>query len=76
VIQRRGRVETDYKNRQKVCFSKISQISTQNYGSGHFDPFKIARKIRPIGGRLRNHSDQSEDALRILKLNFCLLDKN
>ena len=37
----------------------ISQISTQNYGSGHSDPFLITRKIRLIGGRLRNHSDQS-----------------
>jgi hypothetical protein len=34
----------------------ISQISTQKYGSGHFDQFKITRKNRPIGGRLRNHS--------------------
>ena len=26
----------------------ISQISTQKYGSGHFDPFQIAGKFRPI----------------------------
>ena len=45
----------------------ISQISTQKYGSGHFDPFLIAGKIRPIGRPLRNHSIQSEDVLRILK---------
>ena len=36
VIQRRGRVVTDYKNWQKVCFvhytMSISQISTQKYG--------------------------------------------
>ena len=48
----------------------IIQISTQKYGSGHFDPFGITRKIRPIGGRLRNHSDQSEHVLRISILNF------
>ena len=34
----------------------ISQTSTQKYGSGHFDPFLITRKICPIGGRLRNQS--------------------
>ena len=34
----------------------ISQTSTQKYGSGHFDPFLITRKICPIGGRLRNES--------------------
>ena len=28
----------------------ICQINTQKYGSGHFDPFLITRKIRPIGG--------------------------
>ena len=38
----------------------ISQTNNHKYGSGHFDPLKITRKIRPIGGRLRNHSDQSE----------------
>ena len=54
----------------------ISQISTQKYGSGHFEPFKIARKFRPIGGRLMNHSDQSEDALRIYKLYFASIQKN
>ena len=26
----------------------VSQSSTQKYGSSHFDPFYIARKIRPI----------------------------
>ena len=54
----------------------ISQISIQKYGSGHFDPFLITRKIRPIGGRLRNHSDQSEHALRIMELYFCLFQRN
>ena len=54
----------------------ISQISTQKYGSGHFDPFWIARKFRPIGERLRNHADKSEHFLRILELYFCLLHKN
>ena len=34
----------------------ISQIRTQKYESGHFDPFLITRKIRTIGGRIRNHS--------------------
>jgi len=53
-----------------------SQISTQKYGSGHFDPFYITRKICPIGGSLRNHSDQSEHVLRILKLYFCLFQNN
>ena len=36
----------------------ISQISTQKYGSGrsgHYYPFQIARKIRPIERRLSNH---------------------
>ena len=47
--------------RSLQLFMSISQISTQKYGSGHFDPVLIARKIRPIGGRLRNHSYQSED---------------
>ena len=66
MIQLRGRrVVTDYKNWQKnlLCalqLMSISKISTQKCGSGHFDPFLITRKIRPIGGRLRNHSDQSE----------------
>ena len=36
----------------------------------------ISRKIRPIGGRIRNHSDQSEHVLRSLKLYFCLFQKN
>ena len=44
VIQRRGRVVTDYKNHPKVFLSalqcmSISQISPLKYGSGHFDPF-------------------------------------
>ena len=42
----------------------FSQMSTQKYGSSHFDPFLITRKIRSIG-RLWNHSGQSEDDLRI-----------
>ena len=54
----------------------ISKISTQRYGSGHFDPFQIARKIRQLGDRLRNQSGQSEDVLRILKLYFCLFQKS
>ena len=36
----------------------ISQISTQKYLSALFDDFKMAKIYRPIGGRLRNHSDQ------------------
>ena len=41
----RGRVVTDYKNRQKgrllsaLQLMSISQISTQKYESGHVDPF-------------------------------------
>ena len=54
----------------------ISQISTQKYESGHCDPILITRKIRPIGGRIRNHSDQSEHVLGILILYFCLFHKN
>ena len=46
-------------------FMSISQISTQKYGSGHFDQFQITKKNRPIGGRLRNYSDKSEHVLRI-----------
>ena len=51
----------------------IGQISTRKYGSGRFESFKISRKFRP-GGRLRHHSDQSEDALKILNY-FCLIKK-
>ena len=81
VIQRWGLVVTEYKKPAKSLLSalkwmSISKISTQKYGSGHFDPFLITRKIRPIGGRIRNHSDQSEHVLRILKLYFCLFQKN
>ena len=54
----------------------ISQISTQKYESGHFDPFLITRKFCLIGGRRRIQSDQSEHVLRILKLYFCLFQKN
>ena len=38
----------------------------------------FSSKFRPIGGRLRNHSDQPEDVLRILKLKlyFCLIQIN
>ena len=53
----------------------ISQISTQKYRSVHFSHFE-SQKIRPMGGRLRKHSDQSEHVLRILKLYFCLFQKN
>ena len=42
-----------------------SQSRTQKYELVHFDPFYIARKICPIGARLRNQSDQSEEVLRI-----------
>ena len=49
----------------------ISQISTQKYWPGHFGPFLKGKKIPPIGGLLRNHSNQSEDVMRILKLYFC-----
>ena len=38
----------------------ISQISTQKLWIRSFRPI---RKIRLIGGRLRNHSDQSEHVL-------------
>ena len=38
--------------------------------------FKSEIKIRPIGERRRNHSDQPEDVLRILKLYFCSFQKN
>ena len=81
VIQRRGRVVTDYKKSAKslpcaLQLISISQIIPQKYGSRHFDLFLITRKNRPIGGRLRNHGDQSEDVLRILKLYFCLFQKN
>ena len=51
----------------------ISQISTKKYG--HCKEIEIARKCRPIGGRLRNHSDQSEHVVRILKLYFCFSSK-
>ena len=54
----------------------IYQISTQKYASGHFDLFLNRKKIRPIGGRLRNHSDLSKNVRRILKLYFCLFQKN
>ena len=40
VIQRRGRVVTDYKTRQKVCLVQlmfIIQISTKKYGPGCFE---------------------------------------
>ena len=54
----------------------MSHIITQKYGLGQFDPFEITSKIRPIGERLRNHSDQSEHILRMLKLYFCFFQKN
>ena len=38
--------------------------------------FKSQEKIRPIGVRLRDHSDQSKDVLRILKLYCCLFQEN
>ena len=47
-----------------------------------FDPTSMGQvistlfKIRPIGGRLGNHSDQSEHVLRIFKLYLCLFQKN
>ena len=53
----------------------LCQINTQKYGSGNFDTFEIAIKIRSIVGPLRNHSDQSEHVPRILKLYFCLFQR-
>ena len=60
---------------QFLQLMSIRQISTQKYGTGNFEPFLIKRKMRPIGGCLRNHSDQSEFVLRILKLYFCLFKR-
>ena len=63
----------------RLCIQEYSLKCTEWYCiffSGHFDPFQIARKIRPIGERLRNHSDQSEDVLRIFNLYICLFQKN
>ena len=54
----------------------ISHISTQKYGSDHSEPIYITIKISPIGGRIRNHSVQSEHVLGILKLYLCLFQKN
>ena len=62
------RVDLDSDRSQKSAKSLLSalqlmsiiHISTQKYGSGHFDQFLITRKIRRIGERLKNHSDQSE----------------
>ena len=51
-----------------LCPMSTSQISTQKYGLGR--PALNHKKNRPIGGRLRNHSHQSEHVLRILKLYF------
>ena len=79
MIQRRGWVVTDYKNRQKFSalqLMSISHISTQKYWSDHSEPIYITIKISPIGGRIRNHSVQSEHVLGILKLYFCLFQKN
>ena len=47
----------------------ISQISTQNSKviGQVFSTLYIARKYRPIGGRLKYHSDQSGALLRIFK---------
>ena len=43
VIQRRGRVVTDYKNHQRLLIAlklmSICQISTHKYETGNFDPF-------------------------------------
>ena len=72
VIQRRkrlGELGTEKKKSAKsvlIALQKqsICQISTAKYGSGHFDPFKIARKLV-----------KSEDVLRILKLYFSLFKK-
>ena len=81
MIQRRGWVVTYVLQKSAKCLlstlqlMSINQIITQKYGSGHFDPFKITR-IRPIGGRLRNLYDQSEQVLRILKLYFGSFQKN
>ena len=47
-----------------------SQISPQKYRSRHLDPFYIQTKYRPIGGRLKNYSDQSEAVLRFPTLLF------
>ena len=41
-----------------------SPINPPKYRSGHYDPFYIQYKYRPIGGRLKNHSDQLEAVLR------------
>ena len=80
MIQRQGWVVTDNKNRQKVCLvqfnlHQISQIRTQKHVSGHFDPFQIARKIRPIGVRLRNNFDLSEDVPENFETIFLLTKK-
>ena len=70
VIQRRKRGVRDREKKSAksvlIALQKqfICQISTEKYGSGYFDPFKIARKFV-----------KSEDVLRILKLYFSLFKK-